>query len=92
MGDLTSWLMSMVGPVVKKVLTTIGLGWLTFEGVTGLADQVRNSVLGSFGGTAGVVYDLLALAGFIDSVGIILGAISMVAGLAALGKLGRVLA
>lgn len=83
--------MSMVGPLVRKVLASLGIGWVTFEGTTGLMDQVRTQVLADWGQTAPTVYDLLTLAGFTTALGIILGAVAVVAGLSALSKLGRIL-
>lgn len=91
-GTLTSWLMSMVEPLVRKGLAAVGLGWVTFEGVTGLLDGVRNSVMSGWSAMAPTVYDVLALAGFLDAVGILLGAMATIAGLATMSRLGRILA
>lgn len=92
MSDLSSWLYSLVEPLVKKGLAAVGLGWITFEGITGLLDQVRNSVMSGWSSMAPTVYDILALAGFLDAVGIILGAMGTIAGLATMSKLGRMIA
>ena len=91
-GSLTSWLMVMVDPLVKKGLAAVGLGWVTFEGVTGLLDQVRNSVMAGWSTMAPTVYDILALAGFLDAVGIILGSMATIAGLATMSRLGKMIA
>lgn len=90
-GTLTAWLMSMVEPLVKKGLAAVGLGWITFEGVTGLLDQVRNSVMSGWSAMAPTVYDILAMAGFLNAVGIILGAMATIAGLATMSRLGKML-
>lgn len=92
MGDLSSWLLSMVEPLVKRGLAAVGLGWVTFEGITGLLDQVRSNFMASWGGMAPTIYDLIQLAGFLDAVGIIMGAMATIAGLATMSKLGRMLA
>lgn len=91
MSDLSSWLMSMVEPLVKRGLAAVGLGWVTFEGVTQALDAVRNNFMSAFGGVSGTVYDILALAGFVNFVGTIFGAMAVIAGLATMSKLGRIL-
>lgn len=89
---LGGWLLSLVEPLVRKGLAAIGLGWVTFEGVHQLLQQVRDQAMSYFGSMSGTVYDILALAGFINFVGIIFGAMAVIASLAVMSKLGRMLA
>lgn len=91
MGNLAVWIMSMIGPVVRQVLLSLGLGWITFEGTTLVAENLRDRIADSFGQVNAGVYDLLAMAGFIDAVGITLGAIFAIVGLMSAAKLGKML-
>ena len=91
MSSLTEWLMSMIQPIVRKVLASLGVCWLSYEGVGHLADSVRDQVVGKFGDVGGVIHAMLALSGFIDAVGVILGAIAAISTFSAVSRLGKML-
>lgn len=92
MDDIFAWLASIVGPLAKRVLTSLGIGWITYEGVSESLDAARSAVLAAWGGLSGTVLDLLSLAGMGTALGIILGAVAARAGLAFIARLGRLTA
>lgn len=89
MANLFAWLIAAIGPLATKVLTALGIGWISYEGMSLIADQVRDIVVGLWGGLPSYVLDILALGGISQSVGITLSALSARAGLAALSRLGK---
>lgn len=88
----TMWafLAAAAWPLVKKVLVALGIGWVTYEGLTLIASQVQTQVLASWGQIGGVTLQILSMAGVPESVGILLGGLTAKAALVALGRLGKV--
>lgn len=74
--DWFSWMSDGVGTWAKKVLSALGIGWLSFEGFQLTLDGVINSITGSWAGLAGDVGKFLALTGIGEAIGIMLGGIS----------------
>ena len=89
---LWAFLAAAVVPLAKKILVALGIGVLTYQGLTLIGNQVRDSVLSAWGQVGGVTLNILSLAGIPESLGILLGAIAAKAALVAVGKLGRVAA
>lgn len=73
---------------VKKGAAALGVGAITYTGFAVLRDQVSSAVTGALGGMSGSVYQVVALSGFIDAVGIWLGAMSVVVTLLSFKRLG----
>lgn len=69
------WLWASCVPVVKKVLGSLGMGWLSFEGASQALQAAFDSITGSFGGLIPDVAALLARAGFFDVMAITSGGI-----------------
>lgn len=83
------WLMSMVTPLVRRVLIGLGIGLVTYTGMSGILSALQNSVVSSMGGMTGASAQVAAILGFHDFVGIILGAITTRMTITQLTKWGR---
>lgn len=87
--SIFKWLDDSVGALAKKVLSALGIGWVSFNGISQLAEQAKESVLNAWGGMPADVLQIASLAGFGTAVGIIISALMYRASLAAIGHLGR---
>lgn len=91
MGSLAAWVLAMVGPIAMRVLSALGIGWLTFEGVSVLADAAVASAQGAWGGLSGAVLAMAGLVGLSDALGIMCGGlVARVALVSVKGFLGKV--
>lgn len=90
MTALGQLLIALATTIPGKVLTALGIGWLTFTGVTAAASTIRDSVLAAWGGIPGAVAQIFSLGGVDEAVGVVLGAYVAKAALAAIPKLGKV--
>lgn len=84
-----SWLDKSIGTFAKKVLSALGIGWVSFEGITELAGQVKDAIVNSWGGIPGDILMIFSMAGFGVALGVILGALMYRASLAVFSSLGR---
>ena len=89
MGTLASLLIGLATSLPGKVLSSLGIGWLTFTGISVASNAVKNGALSAWGSLPSDIATLLALAGFDQAVGIVLGAFVAKATLSALPKLGK---
>lgn len=88
---MASWggfLAGAVGPLAKKALVSLGVGVISYAAAKAVIDQVSASITSSMAGIGGDVYQLLALAGFVDAVSICLAAVTTAAALAFGKRLG----
>lgn len=90
MANIAVWLLALVAPLARKVLVSLGIGWVTYESFGFLVGQLQGAVLGAWGAVGGVTFQILSLAGIPDSLGIILGGFAARAGLMAVSRLGRI--
>lgn len=90
MTQLAAFLISIAGTLAGRVLISLGIGWVTYEGYSLLADQVIAAVQTNMGGVGASTLAILGLAGFPTAIGVILGAFSAKAALSAVARLGRV--
>lgn len=88
--DLSSWLSGIAWPIVKKVMAALGLGTLTFEGLSAFGSQIQNSVVELWGQMGGSMLNILALGGITTAIGIILSAIAARIVIIAFGKIALV--
>lgn len=77
-----------VGPWVKRALGALGMGVISYVGFDAIKGQIATAVAGMWGGMAADVYAVVALAGFVDAVGIWLGAITAAVTLLTVRQLG----
>jgi len=74
MGTLFSFLLSAAGPVVLRALTMLGIGTLTFTGVTASLDGLISMAQTNWSSVPADVLQLGAIAGIPQCLGIIAGA------------------
>lgn len=91
MPSMFAWLLAAIVPIVKRVLAALGVGWVTFTALTSLVDQVKSSVLSSWGAIPADILAIATMSGFGTALGVILGAFAYKASLSAISYLGRVL-
>lgn len=90
MHSMFAWVLAAIAPIVKRVLAALGVGWVTFTALTALVDQVKSSVLSSWGAMPADILAIATMSGFGTAFGIILGAFAYKASLSAISYLGRV--
>lgn len=88
MGNFAVFLLGLVTPLVRKALVALGLGVVSYAGLTFVAGQVRDAVIANYGTISGSVLDLLNLLGAGQALGIILGGIIARAAFAAISRIG----
>ncbi len=89
MANLALWLVGLVGPLAKRVLLALGIGWISYTGMSALADQLKSTVASLWGQMGTATLQILTLGGTTEAVGIILSAIAAAAALAATSRLGK---
>lgn len=72
---LLAWVLTLFTNIPGRVLAALGFGFLTFTGYSAIVDQLVSASISSVSSIPGSVYNILALTGFVDAFGIILGAI-----------------
>lgn len=83
---LFSFLSSIVGPLVAKVLTALGVGLVTYTGITLLLDQVRDAVVNNIGAVGASYIGLFGLAKIDVAINIMLGAVTARATISGIDK------
>lgn len=87
MGNFGAFLLGMVTPIVRRVLVALGLGMVTYGGLTLIADQVIAAVKSNYEAMAGAPLQILNMLGAGQAIGIILSAIVARAAFAAVGRI-----
>jgi hypothetical protein len=85
---LGPFLASVAGPLVRRILAALGFGIITYVGFQAVKDQVQDAITSALTGMPLAVYQILALGGFVDSIGIWLGALTAAVAAMAIKKLG----
>lgn len=70
------FLSAIVGPLVAKVLTSLGLGAVTYVGITVLLSTVKTYLIGEVNGLPGDLLAILGLAKLDVAVNIMLSAVA----------------
>lgn len=81
-----AFFMSLVTPVVRRVLIALGIGMVTYAGYSELIDQVKNHIINQMGGLPSKTLQIITLYGLPESLSIILGAFTTAASISALKK------
>lgn len=84
------WALALVAPLVKRILIALGVGLISYGGLALLATHVRDQVLGNLSGLTGEAYQVVAMSGAFEAVGIMLGGLAARAALMAVERFGRV--
>lgn len=69
-----AWLITLVGPIVFRVLATLGLSVVGFTGMVELVNALVASAQSSWSGLPAAVLGLSALAGMPEALGLVFGA------------------
>lgn len=77
----------IAGPIVKRVLIALGFVFVSYTAVSSFKSYLVSSVQTLVSAIHPVIYDVLALAGFVDMVGIWLGAFTFVLGFMSVKKM-----
>jgi hypothetical protein len=83
---LFSFLASIVGPLVAKVLTALGVGLVTYTGITLVMDQAREAIISNMTATGAAYVALFGLAKVDVAINIMLGAVAARAALSGIDK------
>ncbi len=83
---LFSFLSSIVGPLVAKVLTALGVGLVTYTGITLVMDQARDAIVSNMSATGAAYVAIFGLAKVDVAVNIMLGAVAARAALSGIDK------
>lgn len=84
------WVLALVAPLVRRILIALGVGLISYGGLALLATQVRDQVLTNLSGLTGDAYQVVAMSGAFEAVGIMLGALAARAALMAVERFGRI--
>lgn len=76
MGDWAAFFDDGVVKWATRILTSLGFGWMTFEGLDAAWQGVIGNVQGSWSAIVGPVAQVLDLVGFGEAIGIMMGGIS----------------
>lgn len=69
-----SWLLSLCGPLILRALTVLGLGTLTFTGVTVALQGLIDMAVNNYASVPSDVLGLAGVAGIPQCIGILCGA------------------
>lgn len=83
-----AFLVAIAGSVARRVVVSLGLGVITYTGFAYMKSQIDAAVDSALTGIPADVYQIIALGGFVDALGVWLGALTTVAALVAFGKIG----
>lgn len=73
--NLAIWLGALAWPLVSRVLVAAGVGTVTYAGVSTALNAALDAAKSSFGGLAGELSQILAMAGLFQAMSIIAGAL-----------------
>lgn len=88
MGNFGAFLVALAGPLARRVMLSLGLGVISFAGLSVVASQVVTAVQDKYATIGGPVLDLLNLIGTGTALGIVLGGIVARAAFAAFSRIG----
>lgn len=80
---------AIAGPIAKRVLAALGFGIITYGGYQAMYSGLENILDTMLSALSPALYQILALAGLVDVIGIWLGALATVVAISAFGTLGR---
>jgi len=76
MPQLALFLLSLVKPLISRILIALGIGLVSVVGINSVIDQIKNALVNNIGGLPADVFGLFMLAGMGQALGIITGAIT----------------
>lgn len=91
MDNWFSWLDNAVGSLAKRVLSALGIGWVSFNGITEFASQLKDQVMTAWGGLPSEILAIATMAGIGTAMGLVLSAVVYKAAMSSFSWLGRVI-
>lgn len=79
----------VIVPLATRLLTALGVGFVTYQGVGAVFDELETKIFAQFSGMPETAYQILVLAGFDHALNIILSAMSaalVLKGMSAIGN------
>lgn len=73
---LAAWLISLVGPIVTKVLTQLTVGYVTYKGLDAALNALLSKAQANWSGLPADIAAYLAIAGVNTAISIIAGALA----------------
>lgn len=90
-GTFTAWVISLVLPILQRVLLALGLGTVTYTGLSSLGAALTIVVASTWGQVGAAMLAIATLGGIPQSLGIILGALAARLTFMAAKKIGKML-
>ena len=87
MAGLGTFLVAIAGPVVRKALTSIGIGIVSYAALSTALNTALSSAKGALGGFGGDAASIVQMSGVFDAMSIIAGALIARVALAQLKRL-----
>lgn len=75
MPAIGTWLLSLAGPVIKRFLSALGIGIVSYAALSTALNQALGAAKAAMGGLSGDALGLVQLAGVPDAMSIIAGAL-----------------
>lgn len=88
---LASFLLGIVGTLAGRVLLSLGIGWISYAGVSAALDAVRGHIVDAFG-AGGAAIEMAYLAGMGEAMGILLAGFTVRSAFYGIAKLGKLAA
>lgn len=76
MDTLTDWLLKMVQPMIVRIMGSLGLSVVTFQGIDTAFQQAKDYVQGAVNSMPAAVLQIGGMFGIDTALGIVLGAMS----------------
>jgi len=90
MATLTTVLTSLAGPLAKKVLTSLGIGVLTYAGLDTAASAALGAAKSNLGGMTADITQIIAMAGGFAALSIIAGGITAGVSMMVMSRLAKI--
>lgn len=88
--NLTTWLLSMVGPVAARVLAALGVSFVSVTGLAVAVTTLRDLVLTQLGALPLAALQLLGLFGVWEALGMLFGCVTFVISWRSIGSTWRI--
>lgn len=75
MANLMVWLLALAWPIARKVLVMLGIGWMSYEAITTLINNVIQHAQSNWGQMTGAALQICSVGGIPSVLGIITGAL-----------------
>jgi hypothetical protein len=87
MGSFAALLLGISGSVAARVLTSLGMGFISFQGLNALISKITSMVESNYSSLDAQVFELFKMSGAVDYVQIVLAGCVVKASMMALKKL-----